>query len=275
MGEMDSTLRHYNYMWKLSRSRWAWEALRRNAEYRRDAADRPAGELQMLEACRGIKLIRPLIDQTIAERWGLAFMPDPNLNALEAELFWSDAMYPRKLTVQVSPRQPNEVCEIFERTTAVCQITHFTDRVGREQLVLKTDNCAVQIRCEGLSLVSGQAVRMSVVLDKFGELDNKLKLLERALGLYGTPSPVEAPRWRRDTLALRNAIIALDCIEAGLSHYDCARIIYGIERAEADWKAPGGALKSEMKRAFRKGVDLRDGGYRDLLASPQTRSVAA
>jgi hypothetical protein len=265
----------YDYMWTLSRSRWAWEVLRRIPEYRRDAADRPEGELETFEACRGIKVIRPLIDQTIAERWGLAFMPDPDLNALEAELFWSDQIYPRKLTVQVSPRQPNEVCEIFERTTAVCRITHFTDRVGREQLVLKTDSCAVQVRCEGLSLVSGQLVRMSVVFDKFGELDHKLKLLERALGLYGTPRLVEKPVWRRDTLALRNAIIALDCIEAGLSQYDCARIIYGIERAEADWKAPGGAMKSEMKRAFRKGVHLRDGGYRELLSSPQTRSKAA
>ena len=271
----DLVRERYDYMWKLSRSRWAWEALRRNEEYRRDAADRPKNELLVVEAPCNATLIRPLIDQTIAERWGLAFMPDPTLNALEAELFWSDGIYPRKLTVQVSPRQPNEVCEIFERTTAVCKVTHFTDRVGREQLVLKTDTCAVQVRCEGLSLISGAPVRMSVVFNQFEQLDNKLKLLERALGLYGPPRPAEKPQWRRDTLALRNAIIALDCIEADLSQYDCARIIYGIDRAEADWKAPGGAMKSEMKRAFRKGIYLRDGGYRDLLASPQTKSLAA
>lgn len=274
MGQ-DIVKKHYDYLWKLSRSRWAWEVLRRNAEYRRDAADRPEGELEIRGACRGITLIRPRIDQAIAERWGLAFMPDPDLNALEAELFWSDRIYPRKLTVQVSPRQPGEVCEFFERTTAVCRITHFTDRVGREQFVLKTDSCAVQVRCEGLSLVSGAPVRMSVMFSQLEQLDHKLKLLERALGLYGEPAPVEKPVWRRDSLALRNAIIALDCIEAGLSQYECARIIYGVEHAEADWKAPGGALKSEMKRAFRKGVYLRDGGYRDLLASPQTRRRAA
>jgi len=270
-----ASLPRYDYMAKLTRSRWAWEALRRNADFRADAACRPKGELSRKEACRNITIIKPRIDQTIAESWGLAFIPDPNLNALDADVFWSDGIYPRKLTVQVSPRQPSEMCEIYERTTSVCRVVHFSDRVGREQLLLKTRDCVVQVRCEGLSLLSLEPVRMKVVFDKFSELDAKLKLLERAMELYGDPKLDDAPRWTRETLALRNAMIALDCIEAGLSHFDCAKIIYGLQRAAADWKAPGGAMKSEMKRAFRKGVYLREGGYRDLLSSQKVKRLAA
>jgi len=268
-------LRRYDYMWALSRSRWAWEALRRNLPFRMEAASRPPDDLIITPKCRDVVLIRPTTDQAAAERWGLAFFPDPSLNALDADVFWSDGLYPRKLTVQVSPRHPNEFCEIFERTTAVCRVVHFSDRVGREHLLVKTPECVLQVRCEGLSLLSPEPVRMKIVLDDLSGLDDRLKTLERARRLYGDHVCNTPPEWRRETLALRNAMIALDCLEAGLSQYDCAKVIYGTARAEADWHAPGGALKSEIKRAFRKGVYLRDGGYRDLLSSPECGRASA
>lgn len=130
-------LPQYDYAWKLSRSRWAWEFLRRNPDFLEDARRHGPDELSVREACRSITIIRPRIDQCDAERWGLAFFPDPSLTGFDANVFWSAGLYPRQVQVQVGPRAPGEVCDIFEKTTNICRIFHLTDTSGRELLLLK------------------------------------------------------------------------------------------------------------------------------------------
>ena len=72
----------YAYTCRLSRSRWAWEFLRRNSEFRQAALR--AGDSQISEkpACHGIRLLRPLCDQIDAEKFGLVL-------AEPWEGFWS------------------------------------------------------------------------------------------------------------------------------------------------------------------------------------------
>lgn len=79
-------LPQYDYARKLSRTRWAWEFLRRNPDFLEDARRHGPDELSVREACRSITLIRPLIDPCDAERWG-AFFPDPSLNGFDANVF--------------------------------------------------------------------------------------------------------------------------------------------------------------------------------------------
>ena len=38
MAQFDGEFSQYSYAWKLSRSHWAWEFLRRNPEFLKDAA---------------------------------------------------------------------------------------------------------------------------------------------------------------------------------------------------------------------------------------------
>ena len=86
----DGVLKRYDYLWRLSPDRWAWEYLRRNPEFRRDAAMRSPEDIsEMMAPCAPIRLLRSRIDQTLAHRWGLMIMSDPERNGFEADVFWS------------------------------------------------------------------------------------------------------------------------------------------------------------------------------------------
>tara|TARA_R110001606_G_scaffold47570_1_gene121224 strand:+ start:52440 stop:53279 length:840 start_codon:yes stop_codon:yes gene_type:complete len=265
----------YAYTWKLSRSRWAWEFLRRNPRFLEDASRHDPEEVSYRPACRSITLVRPRCDQAEAERWGLAFFPDVRANGFEADVFWSGALYPRTVSVHVGPRGEHELCEIYEETTRLCNIVHLTDRVGREHLLLKGDGCVVQVRCEGLSLLCPEPVRMQIVLDGVSDLDAKMKILAKAREIYKHRQEASAPVWTRHRRALCHALIALDCHMAGLSHYETACVIYGPDRAAHAWGEPGGAMKGEMKRALKKGLHYKRGGYTELLGASKPLAHAA
>ena len=69
----------------------------------------------------------------------------------------------------------------------------------------------------------------------------------------------------RERLLLRDALIALDAQCAGASLRQTACLIHGPDVVRRAWRADGGWLKERMRRARAKGVQLRDGGYRQLL----------
>ncbi|GAB5458818.1 MAG: hypothetical protein Hens3KO_18480 [Henriciella sp.] len=84
----DETLKKYNYLWRMSRDRWAWEYLRRNKDFRNDAALHSSEDISVMTApCRNtnIRLLRSRVPQILAARWGLIFMPGPDLNGVEAD----------------------------------------------------------------------------------------------------------------------------------------------------------------------------------------------
>lgn len=265
----------YTYTSRLSRSRWAWEFLRRNEGFLEAAARHDPSEISRRPACNGITLVRPRQAQLEAERWGVAFFPDVSQTGLEADVFWNGALYPRAIAVHVRPRSAGETCDIFEQSARFCRIVHLTDFAGREHCLLKTQASVVQARCEGLSLLSPEPVRMQIIIDGVREFDAKLRILNRAIEVYRETASPSRSEWTRTSRALCHALIALDCHMSGLTHFEAARLIYGSERAERDWRSPGEAMKAEMKRALRKGLFYRDGGYAELLGSAAPLSHAA
>ena len=268
-------LPQYDYAWKLSRSRWAWEFLRRNPDFLADASRHSADEISIREACRSITIIRPRTDQCEAERWGLAFFPDPARNGFDVNVFWSAGLYPRQVQVQVGPCSPGEVCDIYEKTTSVCRIVHLTDTSGRELLLLKGNGCVVQVRCTGMSLLAMEPVRMRFLIDGGESLEQKYRILKEAHRIYGDRSVQEPVTWSRGALILRNALIACDCHAAGLSLRDTAAVIYGKDRAEEAWAGPSRSMKDEMRRARDRGIELVESGYRELLVqSPKIPQAA-
>ncbi|MCB9961702.1 MAG: DUF2285 domain-containing protein [Hyphomonas sp.] len=271
----EAGIQQYDYTWKLSRSRWAWEFLRRNPEFLADTARHSADELSTREACRSITIIRPRTDQCDAERWGLAFFPDPSQNGFDANVFWSAGLYPRQVQVQVGPCGPGEHCDIYEKTTSVCRIIHLTDTSGRELLLLKGNGCVVQVRCTGMSLLAMEPVRMRFLIEGGENLEQRYRILKEAHRIYGDDSSHEFAIWSRGGLSLRNALVAFDCHAASLSLRDTAAVIYGKDRADEAWAGPSRSMKDEMRRARARGIELVGGGYRDLLIqSPKIPQAA-
>ncbi len=211
----------------------------------------------------------------LAERWGLAFFPDPEECGLEADAFWSGGLYPRRVYMQVSPSGPNESCEFYDRTVGICRITHFTDMAGREHFLLKGNGCVIQVFCTGMSLLAREPVKLSFIIDSLDEFQIKLKTLQRAQRVYDPQSETEIPEWTRHSLSLRNALVALDCHDAGKSYFETASFIYGDVRAKDAWDSPSRAMKDEMKRALARGRELRDGAYSSLLGPVENAQMLA
>ncbi|WP_439620220.1 DNA -binding domain-containing protein [Hyphomonas sp.] len=261
------TLGEYDYTCRLTRSRWAWEFLRRNPDFREAALTTDQSRISEKPACHGVRLLRPDSDQSEAEKFGLAFFPDIDANGHDANTFWNPAIYARTLTVQVTPRHPGEHDEIFKRCVATCEVVHLTDRVGRESLLVRGNGHVLQVACSGLSLLSVEPVKMKLIIEDVTTLDDTLRLISRAQRVLGNEENPEEPEWTRSSLAWRNALIALDAHEAGLTYFETATIIYGSDRANEAWQSASRAMKDEMRRALARGRELRDGGYRDLLAA--------
>ena len=107
----------YDYLSRLSMDRWAWEFARRNTELLEDARTLAQdGVSEMKAPCENtrIRLLRPRTTQTLAERWGLVFMPDPKLNGFEADVVWSHYVFPHQVEVNLS--QP--LALVFQMYTA-------------------------------------------------------------------------------------------------------------------------------------------------------------
>ncbi|WP_065383082.1 DNA -binding domain-containing protein [Hyphomonas sp. ND6WE1B] len=260
---LQSVLERYEYTRTLSRSRWAWEFLRRNEDFLAEARLHGPEEVSVRQACHGITLVRPRMDQMAAERWGLAFFPDVRHDGFAANAFWSPALFPRQVQVQVSPAGQGAACPIYEKAVEHCEIVHLVDTAGREHMLVKGNGRVVQVQCTGMSMLSPEPVRLGFLIRGTTNMSSRWQALKNAQCVYAVKKP--AP-WSRTGLALRNALVAHDCRTAGLSVRETAAIIYGDARAGAAWAAPGQAMKDEIRRARARGNELVSGGYRTLLA---------
>ena len=105
---------------------------------------------------------------------------------------------------------------------------------------------------------------MEFSISGFSTLQDHVNTLNRAQKVYGDDD-TSPPVWSRKGLGYRNALVALDAQEAGLSYRETAMIFYGEKRVSEEWAGPSSAMKSEMARLLAKGQRLRDGGYCSLL----------
>ena len=64
---------------------------------------------------------------------------------------------------------------------------------------------------------------------------------------------------------LKAYLIALDGHIAGRSYREIAQVIYGVERVKDVWTSESQFLKDRVRRAVVRGIELMNGGYRDLL----------
>lgn len=260
-------LYRYDYMRGLSRSNWAWEALRRNPNFLEDASKRPANDISLkaIPELPGVKFLRPRYKQTLAKKWGLAFFPNPKHNSCSADVFWTDELYPRKLSVYVanSPRAaPNDLLECLLNKA---EILHYTHLDGREQILLRAHHQTIQIRCEGLSLLSWSPRKMHLVYDGRDLSGARWNFFESKADAFLSAQTNNLRDWTRKSLARRNALIAFDCRAVGLSIFDTAAVLYGHKEADAAWASPSDALRQKTLRAIKRGRNLVCGGYRELL----------
>ena len=258
----EGVLARYDYLSRLSPDRWAWEYARRNPDLRRDAEARSDDDVSEMKApCADIRLLKPRNPQRLAHRWGLMFMPDPDLNGFEADAVWNKHVFPDQVEVNCSPRAPGESCDIWDSTVPICQITHITDLQAREFLLIRGKGCVVQVRCTGVSILGLEPVRMKLTISDLKAYERKLKAQKAALALIEEGSVHEAPLWTKTTQILRDGLVALDCLELGMSRREIAIVLNGKAAVDAEWSDETGTMRDAIRYIIKKAEGLRDGGY--------------
>ena len=123
----------------------------------------------------------------------------------------------------------------------------------------------VQLQWDGDSIAI-DPLAVSLVIGGISAIERGARSLRRLVELYrhnGRDRP--SIGWTPQSLGLRNALIALDGASHGASHREVAEVLFGPRRVAQDWSGGRGWMKSRIVRAFRKGHQLMNGGYRDLL----------
>ena len=263
-GALEEYRSKYNYLSGLRRRGWAYEHLRRNPHFRQCAYQYQSGFVTETHWEHRVYRLDMLAPQPEAERWGLILFPDPDHTALYADLFWSELAYPNFIRVNVSPRLEGEIDEIYQISAELCRVRQLTDWNGLEHVLVQGKGCAIQVRCTGLSLRSIDPVRMAFELTGPSTMEKQFRLIKQANRAYEPHDP-DTPGWTIGSQNLRDGIIALDVIDAGLPLRAAAKIIYGSDRVEESWSSPGQHMKERLRKRLQRARQIRDGGYREYL----------
>lgn len=259
--ETTPEMKRYDYLWRLSPDRWAWEFLRRNRDFQRDAALRRDDEISVMNApCLvDAKILRPRTPQTLADRWGLAIMPDPDLDAYHADVVWNRSAFRDQIEIYCITRAAHERCALWDRVTAISTFTHVTDFTGYEFLLVRCNGSVIQNQCSGVSLLGLEPVRMKLMISDMEGYVRRLKLLQAAFAVYDEHPVRKRPKWNKTTQVLRDGLIALDCLDLGGTRRDIAIALYGRDRVKEEWNGP--SMKHTIRYLVTKAERLRDGGY--------------
>ncbi len=254
----------YDYTAKLGRDRWAWEWLRRIPAFREAAFANYHGAVSDKTVTHNIKLKKVRGAQPEAEAFGLAYFPDPDLYALNADVVWSRKKHPRPVSIEVVACAPGTIDMVLQRTLRHCQVVHFTDADNHQHLLVKGAGCVLQVRVDGLSLLDRAPREMKMLLPEWDELDHYIGILKQAKRVFGEHDS-DAPVWTAKALQYRNALICADARTAGLNLYQMAEIIYGPDHVAREKARGGRALRDAMRRFLAKADKMLAGGYKDLL----------
>jgi hypothetical protein len=255
------SLDDYAHTAGLDRPGWAWEFLRRNANFQRDVRVNRAGTPSAIPHASGATIYRLRRKFIAAEQWGLVAFADPAKSAREAPVFWR------------ADRQRRAIC-----CTARTASNDTDERInlaafggGRGVLVMNSsEHIAIHGHRKSASMVvtgSPFAIGDCALTFHVQGLENAaaacetLRILNQLRSNGTGPTP---PTERMDEKYL-SYLVALDGHLAGRTYRDIAEILYGPDRVKAVWISETRHLKDKVRRAVAAGIELMNGGYLKLL----------
>ncbi|MFQ3455124.1 DUF2285 domain-containing protein [Bradyrhizobium sp. UFLA01-814] len=244
-------------------SDWAWEFLRRNADYVADWRRSVPRRLPCIILNDGTRLLRLPRRFPRAEKWGLAAFADPALCARRAPVFWHAGAFKR--LVRLRARLPVEGAAPPYRLSDFDAERRAIIDAGRAPFVLmKGRGGHVALKIDGLSVLSRPFAPVFELegLDDLAGQSDLLRQLQRfreheATGSHRSPFASDE--------RLRHALIALDESLDGKTYRQVAITIFGAKMVAEEWLGASQFLKDRTRRLVAKGKELMDGGYRDFL----------
>lgn len=166
----------------------------------------------------------------------------------------------RAFSAGTVPNSP--VYRVLEHPS-LCRTAHAVD--GGQHLLFRDSGQFLQVFVQGAELAE-QVHLLSETIQSPNILKHQLQVVERFNAL------IEGGKLRRTPFSpnfrsqrLCTALRVLDGRLAGASYRDIAVALFGRDRVNEDWNAPGDHLKNRIRRAAQRGNFLMQGGYRALL----------
>jgi len=257
----DRCLSDYAYSRQLSLTGWAWEFLRRNADYQRDVRLNRAGHPTAIHHLSGATLFRLRRRFISAEQWGLSFFSNPKKTALEVTPFWLPELLTSIAFCEARTANDNEEEQLSLVSFAGQRAVLATP--NREVVSIERGcRSANLVVTDGSFLVGKRALKLHHNgLKSAARHFETLKLLSQ----FAAETTVSTSPTVSSDSKYRDYLVALDGRLAGRSYRDIAEVLYGSDRVGAYWIDDSRGLKSKVRRAVESGLALMNGGYRDLL----------
>lgn len=195
---------------------------------------------------------------------GSTFAEDPLLAAPDARLVWDASLDPGTLVVEAVPARRGDpdaiVLEAFARWLTIVE-----DPQGAEHAVVSDGLHHVRLDLAAGTLRKGPVVLHYRIAGSVSARPMLLPLrrivefwLHRRFAASLFPRDPRVDRW---IVALR----VHDALVAGASQREIADVLFGAERAAADWDGASDSLRSRMRRLVGEARRLARGGYRSLM----------
>jgi hypothetical protein len=251
----------YAYTRGLDHTGLAWEFLRRNEDYQRDARINRAGHPVPIKHASGAIVLRLRRRVLAAERWGLHCFTDPQMPAPTAYVFWLADQAQNSVNCTLRIANDNELGALSLASFAGQRRVLVTP--NDEVVVIADHQMSASMVVRNATFLIGK----SAVTFEIPGLENSKKAMDAVCTLCNltTNAAKELNVQSRFSSKYLNYLIALDGHLAGRSYRDIAEILYGADLIGPYWTDDSRGYKSKVRRAVERGVALMNGGYRELL----------
>ena len=254
----------YAYTDSLNDSDWAWEFLRRSPDYRSDYYESRVRTTKTVSHISGIRIHRARGHHHNAKNWGLAVFADPDLNALQTDIFWSqEALCHCVQATSSRPETANDDPDLDLFRDQNC--TAILCDPNRQKIIVRSRNAAIDMKLVGVSVLF-QPVQLQFHLQGFASIGNGTKALVWIRNALKSLCAADKRALTKTTRTNRKKyLVALDCSRIGASLRDTALVFRALQLTRLRWSSGDEALKKQVWRCRKSGLKLMQGGYRKLL----------
>ena len=252
----------YAYTEQLTDNDWAWEFLRRNRSYRHDVYAARVRFHPLVTHVSGVRIYRALGNQSRARHWGLTCYANPDLNALQTDIFWESEALFHSIDARSSVGEPvrsHPDLDLFENRNCIAVLC----ADNRQKLLFCFKSVLIDMSLTGPSPLFSP-VNLQFRIDGLEDVRKGAKTLLLLYDLTRLRPLRDAKSiTRRERSYRKRYLIALDCYQRGGSLQDTARVFQAFGLTRLKWSVSGNeALKKQVWRCRNKGLHLMRGGYR-------------
>jgi T6SS, Transcription factor, DNA binding domain len=264
--EWDHDHSGYDRLLALPLPGWGWEYARRFPKLKSAAFAARRYAPVRVGRRDGTELVRLRRRCLEAETFGLQFFPDTSLSALETMPFWIPEVCSSSLDAAVELEARARRGGSPLRVDDIPGERHFLIGPGRRpKLIVASKGYAAQLAIEENALPVPQAVFLSLKLGA-GQLVGKNLGPVEEFAQFCAGSTVKCRAVRGLSPGkLRDTIIALDGELAGVKRRRIAEVVFNEKIVRAEWDNGDDIYKKRTKRLVKKGLELMEYGYRNLL----------